>query len=183
MTHVDSLLPTSTPTFTRMGWLNEIYDSWIYIYLRDAIASAEEVNLNAPHAPHQNAIEAFHHVLHRIKHEIIQSRHHWDTHEPKMWSRATGLTDAELTTFTIEKDLVQVRSGVVSYGTIILGKIRIPAVKDELGGGYVHVRCVYFMSADGDYVPDDDAHMPTQHMSACRYQWSRSYSHVYSIMT
>lgn len=59
-----------------------------------------------------------------------------------MWSRAAGLSDAELTHFTIEQDLVQVRSGSVSYGTIILGKIRIPAVNDELGKGYLYVRCV-----------------------------------------
>lgn len=105
-------------------------------------ASAEEVNLNAPHPPHQNAIEAFNHVLHKIKHEIIHSRHDWDKHEPKMWSRAAGLHNDQLTHFTIEQDLVQVRSGVVSYGTIILGKIRIPAVHDDLGPGFVHVRCV-----------------------------------------
>ncbi|KAH0827540.1 hypothetical protein J3R83DRAFT_4261, partial [Lanmaoa asiatica] len=103
-------------------------------------ASADEVNLNAPHAPLENAIEAFNHVLHKIKHEIVQSRHHWDKHEPRMWSRATGLSDAELTRFSIEEDLVRVRSGFVSYGTVILGKIRIPAVDDELGQGYIHVR-------------------------------------------
>ncbi|KAF9222572.1 hypothetical protein BS17DRAFT_783058 [Gyrodon lividus] len=104
------------------------------------MASAEEVNLNAPHPPHENAIEAFNHVLHKIKHEIKTSRKHWDIHEPKMWSRAAGLSDEQLVNFSIEKDLVQVRSGVVSYGTIIFGKIRIPAVNDELGNGYIHVR-------------------------------------------
>ena len=112
------------------------------IYLSDATASAEEVNLNAPHSPHPNAIEAFNNVLHEIKNEIVRSRRHWDQHEPQMWSRAARLSDAELTGFTIEQDLVQVRSGSVSYGTIIFGKIRIPAVNDELGPGYVHVRWV-----------------------------------------
>lgn len=57
-----------------------------------------------------------------------------------MWSRAAGLSDHELTSFKIEEDLVLVRSAPVSYGTIILGKIRIPAVKDEEGEGFVHVR-------------------------------------------
>ncbi|KAG8213722.1 hypothetical protein J3R82DRAFT_10425 [Butyriboletus roseoflavus] len=118
------------------------YELWTSIYLSDTTASAEEVNLNAPHSPHPNAIEAFNHVLHQIKHEIVQSRHQWDKHEPKMWSRAVGLSDAELTHFAIEQDLVQVCSGLVSYGTIILGKIRIPAVNDALGRGYIHVRCV-----------------------------------------
>lgn len=105
-------------------------------------ASAEEVTLNAPHHPHANAIEAFNVVLRQIKHEIKKSRHDWNKHEPKMWSRVAELSDEELTDFTIEKDLVQVRSGLVSYGTIILGKVRIPAVNDESGPGYVHVRCV-----------------------------------------
>lgn len=59
-----------------------------------------------------------------------------------MWARAAGLTDAQLVDFTIERDLVECRSAPTSYGTIILGKIRLPAVQDEEGAGYVHVRCV-----------------------------------------
>ncbi|KAI0766477.1 hypothetical protein BC629DRAFT_1538020 [Irpex lacteus] len=104
------------------------------------MASEEVLNFNPPHAPHQNAIEAFNVVLPTIKSEIIKSRHHWDKHEPKMWSRAAGLSDHELTAFTIEDDLVEVRSAATSYGNIILGKIRIPAVKDAEGEGFVHVR-------------------------------------------
>ncbi|THG99373.1 hypothetical protein EW026_g2955 [Hermanssonia centrifuga] len=57
-----------------------------------------------------------------------------------MWSRANGLTDDELVHFTIEKDLVECRSAPTSYGTIILGKIRLPAVNDEEGEGFMHVR-------------------------------------------
>jgi len=57
-----------------------------------------------------------------------------------MWSRAIGLSDHHLTAFTIENDLVLVRSAASSYGTIILGKIKIPAIQDEEGEGYVHVR-------------------------------------------
>jgi hypothetical protein len=79
-------------------------------------------------------------VLNEIKSEIVKSRHHWDKHEPKMWSRATGLTDAQLVDFTIEDDLVRCRSAPTSYGTVILGKIRIRAVQDEEGTGFVHVR-------------------------------------------
>lgn len=59
-----------------------------------------------------------------------------------MWSRANGLTDDELVHFTIEKDLVECRSAPTSYGTIILGKIRLPAVNDEEGEGFMHVRSV-----------------------------------------
>ncbi|KAF9454018.1 hypothetical protein P691DRAFT_790424 [Macrolepiota fuliginosa MF-IS2] len=104
------------------------------------MASTEQVQLNELHKPRDNAIEAFNQVAGRIKFEIIKSRHHWDQHEPKMWSRAAGLTDEELTKFTIEDDLVSVRSGATSYGIIIFGKIRIPAINDELGEGFVHVR-------------------------------------------
>ena len=49
-----------------------------------------------------------------------------------------GVSDAELTEFDLERDLVAIRSGATPYGTIILGKIRIPAIAD----GYVHVRSV-----------------------------------------
>ena len=105
-------------------------------------ATAEVVTLNAPHAPPEKAIEAFNVVLHHIKSAVIKSRHHWDVHEPKMWSRASGISDSDLVKFTIEDDLVEVRSGPTSYGVVIFGKIRIPAVDDEEGEGFVHVRFV-----------------------------------------
>ena len=57
-----------------------------------------------------------------------------------MWSRAHGISDAHLVHFNIENDLVEIRSGATSYGTIIFGKIRIPAIKDSEGEGFVHVR-------------------------------------------
>ena len=106
------------------------------------MADGAEVVFNAPHAPHANAIEAFGVALSKIKHEIVKSRRDWDKHEPKMWSRAAGLSDEQLVDFSLEKDLVEVRSGPTSYGTIILGKIRIPAVNDDLGEGFIHVRYV-----------------------------------------
>lgn len=57
-----------------------------------------------------------------------------------MWSRAAGISDNDLVNFTIKDDLVEVRSGPTSYGTIIFGKIRLPAVNDDLGEGFMHVR-------------------------------------------
>ena len=66
------------------------------------------ITLNDPHAPHQNAKDAFNHILPTIKAEIVKSRHNWDKHEPKMWSRAAGLSDHELTSFKIDEDLVLV---------------------------------------------------------------------------
>lgn len=113
-------------------------------------ASNEIITLNDPHPPAQNAIDAFAAVLPTIKAEIVKSRHHWDKHEPKMWARAAGLSDAELVDFSLERDLVEVRSAPTSYGSIILGKIRIPAVNDSEGAGYVHVRCVVHVLEGGE---------------------------------
>ncbi|KIP10889.1 hypothetical protein PHLGIDRAFT_100464 [Phlebiopsis gigantea 11061_1 CR5-6] len=104
------------------------------------MASEEQISLNAPHPPRANALDAFAVVLHDIKSEIIKSRHHWDRHEPRMWARAAGLGDAELVAFDLASDLVLCRSAPTSYGTIILGKIRLPAVQDAEGAGFVHVR-------------------------------------------
>jgi hypothetical protein len=47
------------------------------------------------------------------------------------------------TSFLSSEAGVDHRSGVVSYGTILLGKLRIPAVNDSKGEGFVHVRCVF----------------------------------------
>ena len=103
-------------------------------------ASGEEIVLNAPHQPTEKAFEAFAVVEATIKEEIVKSRRNWNHHEPKMWSRAAGLSDAELVSFSVAEDLVEIRSAPTSYGTIILGKLRIPAINDEEGEGFVHVR-------------------------------------------
>ncbi|KAF8325897.1 uncharacterized protein EI90DRAFT_3072176, partial [Cantharellus anzutake] len=57
-----------------------------------------------------------------------------------MWARASSLSNEDLVGFDIRKDLVEVRSGPTAYGQILFGRIRIPAVNDELGEGFVHVR-------------------------------------------
>ncbi|KAI0719256.1 hypothetical protein C8T65DRAFT_52019 [Cerioporus squamosus] len=104
------------------------------------MADAEQIDLNAPHAPTDKAIEAFEVVEHTIKSEILKSRHDWNKHEPRMWSRAEGVSDADLVAFSIRNNLVEIRSAPTSYGTIILGKIRLPAINDAEGEGYIHVR-------------------------------------------
>ncbi|EJD52384.1 hypothetical protein AURDEDRAFT_111112 [Auricularia subglabra TFB-10046 SS5] len=100
------------------------------------MATSETLYFNEPHPPQDNAIEAFKVVEAQIKKEILRSRRDWDKHEPRMWAAAKDLTDEQLVDFDVSKDLVLVRSSPVSYGTIILGKIRIPALAD----GHVHVR-------------------------------------------
>ncbi|KAL5496075.1 hypothetical protein ACEPAH_3168 [Sanghuangporus vaninii] len=103
------------------------------------MATRETIELNEAHAPLPKAIEAFKAVEDKIKHELVRLRHHWDKHEPQMFRRAAGLSDTELTNFDVEKDLVLVRSGATAYGTIIFGKVRIPAI-EEGGEGFIHVR-------------------------------------------
>jgi len=104
------------------------------------MASEQSIILSDVHSPKENAIDAFTAILPTIKEEIIKSRRNWDKHEPKMWSRAIGVSDEDLTAFDISRDLVQIRSASTSYGHIIFGKIRIPVIKDEVGEGFVHVR-------------------------------------------
>lgn len=72
------------------------------------------------------------------------SRNRWDNHEPRMWTRAARLSDGELTKFNLNEDLVLVSSAATTYGTIILGKIRIPAINDDQGEGFIHVRYVIY---------------------------------------
>ncbi|KAJ7268792.1 hypothetical protein B0H12DRAFT_67998 [Mycena haematopus] len=101
------------------------------------MASAEQLDITPPHAPKPHAIEAFVHVEHDIKHAILQSRHDWDKHEPKMWALARHTSDEDLVHFTIKDDLVIVRSAVTSYGPIIFGKIRLRAIKLDSAGELV----------------------------------------------
>ena len=65
-------------------------------------ASKDQVNFNDPHAPAENALEAFGAVEDKIKAAIIESRHHWDKHEPRMWSRAKGVSDSDLVNFNLK---------------------------------------------------------------------------------
>ncbi|EEB97629.1 hypothetical protein MPER_03017 [Moniliophthora perniciosa FA553] len=66
------------------------------------MATIDTIELNEPHPPKENAIEAFEKVLDDIKKAIIESRRHWDKHEPRMWSRAQDLSDAELVNFKLQ---------------------------------------------------------------------------------
>ncbi|KAM0756685.1 hypothetical protein T439DRAFT_321370, partial [Meredithblackwellia eburnea MCA 4105] len=104
------------------------------------MADASTVTLNAEHPPHQNAIDAFTTVNDKIKHELVKLRHHWDKHEPRMFSRAKGVSDHDLVNWDLSKDLVAIRSGPTSYGTVIFGKLRLPAINDSEGEGFMHVR-------------------------------------------
>ncbi|KAH9819234.1 hypothetical protein DFH28DRAFT_1022848 [Melampsora americana] len=110
--------------------------------------------LNETHSPDERGLQLFDHLSSKIKHELIRLRHHWDNHEaahgmffqkiswsqPRMFARSQGVSDHDLVDFDIKHDLVSIRSGQTSYGTVVFGKIRIPAVKDQDGVGFIHVR-------------------------------------------
>lgn len=71
------------------------------------------------HNSRLSSIQAFEQVSDTIKKAIIDSRKHWDSHEPRMWSKAKGIKDDELVNFDIKKDLVLIRAGVTTYGTMV----------------------------------------------------------------
>lgn len=55
-----------------------------------------------------------------------------------MYESVSSISDADLATFDVKKgDLVGVRAGSVSYGTIIFGKIRLPKAGPD---AFIHVR-------------------------------------------
>ena len=125
-----------------LAWVGDVDVLTTKVSDTRAKASKEQLKFNEPHPPAKNALDAFSRVIRKTKEEIVKSRRHWDVHEPKMWSRASQLSDKELTSFDLERDLVLVSSAATTYGTIILGKIRIPGIRDVHGEGFVHVRCV-----------------------------------------
>ncbi|KAG9029262.1 hypothetical protein FRB95_005536 [Tulasnella sp. JGI-2019a] len=103
------------------------------------MASKEQVDLSPGHPPTPRSMEAFSILLSQIKEEIVKSRRDWDKHEPKMWSRATGITDHQLVGgIDVQRDLVEVRAGQASYGAIIFGKVKVGTNDGQ--EGFVHVR-------------------------------------------
>ena len=114
-------------------------------------ASEEQIILDDAHVPGEDAKNAFEEVAEEIKETIRKSRRSWKVHhESSMWHRAVGLSDDELTSFSPNDDLVLVRNGQASYGHIIFGKLRLPAINDELGEGFIHVRCDLYSSTIND---------------------------------
>ncbi|KAE8233939.1 hypothetical protein CF326_g1022 [Tilletia indica] len=101
------------------------------------MASAEDIKLSAEHPPTERAIAAFTTIESKIKSQIIKSRSDWNKHEPRMWAATEGLNEEQLSDWSAAKDLVGIRAGSVSYGVIIFGRIRIPALSSP---GYVFVR-------------------------------------------
>ncbi|KAI7955912.1 hypothetical protein MJO29_007311 [Puccinia striiformis f. sp. tritici] len=60
--------------------------------------------------------------------------------QPRMFSRAGSISDQDLGHFNINEDLTLIRAGMTSYGSVVFGKIRLPAVRDDEGEGFIHVR-------------------------------------------
>lgn len=113
---------------------------FIHTYIPMATEATLMKPLNEPHQPTDRGFEIFDNCSLAIRHELVKLRHHWDKHEPKMFSRAKGIPDQEFCSFNTKDDLVLIRSGETSYGTVVFGKLRLPAINDSEGEGFIHVR-------------------------------------------
>lgn len=102
------------------------------------MATADTVDLGEVHPPKQESIKLFGEIEKELKHELIKLRHTHDKHEPEYFAAAKGLSDKELTSFTVD-DFQQVRVAVVSYGIILFGKLRVPTLPAD-GPAYIHFR-------------------------------------------
>ncbi|KAI9827551.1 MAG: hypothetical protein M1832_004901 [Thelocarpon impressellum] len=109
------------------------------------MATAETVELNAPHAPKEASITAFTTILPELKSSLIHARKSHDKHEPEYFSSVSSLSDAQLSTFS-EDDLKLVRVGTSAYGLHLFGKVRLP----ETSGGYIHFRAFVGGNVAGD---------------------------------
>ncbi|WAQ86721.1 hypothetical protein PtA15_7A449 [Puccinia triticina] len=96
--------------------------------------------LNEAHPPNEHGLQLFEKCAATIRHELVKLRRHWDKHEPKMFSRAKSISDQEISRFNVKDDLVLIRSGKTSYGAVVFGKIRLSALMDDEGEGFIHVR-------------------------------------------
>jgi len=96
--------------------------------------------LNEPHPPNERGVQLFQNCASTIRNELVKLRHHWDKHEPRMFARAASISDHDLCRFNIPDHLELIRAGKTSYGDVVLGKIRLPALNDAEGNGFIHVR-------------------------------------------
>ncbi len=75
-----------------------------------SLASVDQVDLNDMH-PVTLRKSSSRRRCTKSNTKVIKSRIDWDKHEPRMWSRASALSNEELAKFTMDEDLVEVRSG------------------------------------------------------------------------
>ncbi|KIY44525.1 hypothetical protein FISHEDRAFT_51239, partial [Fistulina hepatica ATCC 64428] len=100
----------------------------------------DSVTFKDLHKPNGHELNAFDWARKSIQHAILRSRRRWNMYHPSVWARACGLSDTDVTEFSTHHDVICVRSGKVKGGYLIFGKIRLCAIHDEQGYGYIHVR-------------------------------------------
>ncbi|KAK0383303.1 hypothetical protein NLU13_9216 [Sarocladium strictum] len=99
------------------------------------MATAETVQLDAPHAPKEDAIKAFDSILPDLKKDLVHMRKERQKHEPEYFAAVDSLSDDQLADFST-KDITAVRVGKSAYGIHLFAKLQLPA----LSGGYIHFR-------------------------------------------
>ncbi|KAK0729434.1 hypothetical protein B0T21DRAFT_212886 [Apiosordaria backusii] len=118
------------------------------------MATAETVELGAPHEPKEESLKVFGQIEHELKKTLVHIRHEHNKHEPEYFAAAEHLSDSELAGFTLD-DFQQVRVATSAYGIHIFGKVRIPALPDD-GPAYIHFRAF-------TVGPDDEAKLHSIH--------------------
>lgn len=102
------------------------------------MADDSTIKLLEAHPPKPASLELYAEVEHDLKKALLHSRHDSKKHGLSYWEAAAHLSDADFVGFS-ESDLVLVRPGTVAYGTILLGKVKIPAL-GEVKNSYIHFR-------------------------------------------
>lgn len=103
------------------------------------MATAETVDLSAPHAPKDESIKSFKELEHTLKKELVHLRHEHDKHEKEYFQAVAHLSDHDLTGFSLE-NFEEVRVGMSAYGYHLFGRLRIPALPED-GPCYIFFRC------------------------------------------
>jgi hypothetical protein len=86
------------------------------------MATAETVELGAPHEPKEESIKAFSEIEVELKKTLQHLRHDMMKHEPSYFAAVQNLSDKQLTNFSA-KDLVLVRVATSAYGLHLFGKV------------------------------------------------------------
>jgi hypothetical protein len=108
------------------------------------MATAETVELGAPHKPKEESIKAFSEIEVELKKTLQHLRHDMTKHEPAYFAAVQNLSDKQLTNFSAE-DLVLVRVATSAYGLHLFGKVLLPdsdghTFPPHSGAAYFHFR-------------------------------------------
>ncbi|KAL2207386.1 hypothetical protein CC79DRAFT_1321484 [Sarocladium strictum] len=94
------------------------------------MATAETVQLDAPHSPKEESIKAFDSILPDLKKDLVHMRKERNKHEPEYFAAIESLSDDQLADFST-KDITTVRVGKTAYGIHLFAALRLPAASSS----------------------------------------------------